>query len=129
MQWVVRPVNLFLEIQPEKHINKTFTTSALARYWTLYRRQGDRRVSAPPKLAESYFIISRLADSKPTEQSSFLERHQYQGTSKNPIRACLKSLRKNHRRKHVFPRQKLISCLFQLSAQFRRLDEARLGSF
>ena len=35
-----------------------------------------------------------------------------------------KSLRKNHRRKHVFPRQKLISCLFQLSAQLIRLDDA-----
>jgi acetyltransferase-like isoleucine patch superfamily enzyme len=40
-----------------------------------------------------------------------------------------RSLRKNHRRKHVFPRQKLISCLFQLSAQFTRLNEAHLGSF
>jgi hypothetical protein len=40
------------------------------------------------------------------------------------IASWYRSLRKNHRRKHVFPRQKLISCLFQLSAQLIRLDDA-----
>ena len=49
--------------------------------------------------------------------------------SRTPVRPCSRSLRKNHSKRHVFPRQKLISCLFRLSAQLIRLDDAFGDSF